>query len=103
MDVIWEKINLIKSILDDYEWHDEDKQKVNSTIHSSFDIIDHFNRASDNTPELLEISKTLSDNYDWYAYEERVGNRTINLFVLRDYETNYLFVYYLQTQITDCF
>ena len=74
-----------------------------STLHENFDIIEHFNKASDNTDKLRELAKTLSSNYDWYAYEEKKEIRTYNLFVVRDMETNYLYVFYICTQISDCF
>ena len=92
---------MVVSVNSDYEL--EYNNQCESKIHDDFDIIEHFDKASDNTKELLEISKTLSEDYDWYAYEERNGNRTYNLFVIRDNETNYLFVYFVVTQITDCF
>lgn len=73
------------------------------SVHEEFDLIDHFELGSDNSNELLEASKTLSNNYDWYAYEEDRGARTYCLIVIRDYETDYLFVYYICSQYTDCF
>ena len=92
---------MVVKVEDDYKL--EYNVQCESTIHENFDIIEHFNKASDNTSKLYEISKTLSSNYDWYAYEERKEIRTYNLFVVRDNETNYLYVFYICTQYNDCY
>lgn len=102
-----------ESAIDSYEYLmvvkvlDEYKIKYNiqceCTEHKKFDIIEHFKLANDDHKELLELEKTLSDDYDWYAYEKRGDIRTYNLFVIRDNVTNYLYVYYICTQYTDCF
>ena len=80
--------------------------KCESEVHENFDIIEHFNLVNKSCDELSEYAKSLSSNYDWYAYEKRVvedSYRVFNLFVIMDYDTNYLYVYYICTQYENLF